>query len=811
MSDMRDARTGPFAQAVHDAVSAFTDGLPVALLMLDRQGLASRANAAFAALCGLAPAEVLGLGWRLAVHPDSQRRLDDALAAGGAFALGLRLRRADGSKAWVELKARPQDGGMLCTVIDVTADRLRERAARGESERFRLLADNLPVLIAYYASEDRVCRYANRQYARTFGHEPGAVVGRRLDEIIGPAAAALIEPQVTRVLDERQVARYERGVTVAGGEELIFDVHLLPHLDRDGRRTLGVFVLMSDVTRYRQAERQARSSDERLRKFMQASTEGIAFIRHGLVVDANPPLLALLGHALDGVVGRPVLDFVAPELRGGLRARTAQGEDVAGEASVLHRDGHRIPVEFRLRTMNLRGEALQMVIVRDQRDRLAAQARIHFLAHHDPLTGLPNRGTFLDLAEQLFARAQAETTRVALLFVDIDHFKRVNDSLGHLAGDAMLKTVAQRITDTLRVTDLVGRFAGDEFVVLLGGNPERAAIEEVARKLLEAIERPMTLDGPSISVTSSIGIAVYPDHTRDPAELLKQADTAMYHAKARGRARLSFFEPAMARAAYDALVLESDLAQALREGQFELAYQPQVRAGDGALVGLEALVRWNHPERGWVSPDEFIPLAEQRRLMLGIGQWVLGEALRETMRLRRAGWADLRVGVNLTAIQLRGTGFVELVRQALADNGADATCLELEITERMLMDDLPGSQATLQALRADGVHFALDDFGTGYTSLSQLKTLRVDRLKIDRSFVQDLPQDAASAAVAEAIIRLARGLNLDVVAEGVETAAQWRWLAEHGCPQVQGHLVALPMTAGQLHAWLDERLTGPRA
>jgi diguanylate cyclase (GGDEF)-like protein len=436
----------------------------------------------------------------------------------------------------------------------------------------------------------------------------------------------------------------------------------------------------------------------------------------------------------------------------------------------------------------------------------AAEARIQFLRQHNPLTGLPNRDSFLRRAGEQIERASQQGQALALLFVDIDHYKRVNESLGHEAGDAVLRTLAQRITEVLRVTDNVGHFAGDQFLVLLGGNPEEAAILEVSRKLLQAIEAPLSL-GPQrrISVTASVGVALYPLHSQQAGTLLRQADTAATQAKRRGRAQALWFQPEMGAAAYDALVLESDLGRALAEGQFELAFQPQVRWGDGVLVGMEALVRWRHPQRGWVSPDDFIPVAEQRRLMLGIGQWVFSEALRCWRLWRDQAGVAARVGVNLSAMQFQGRGFVEWVRQALDDSGVSGEALELEVTERMIMDDLPDAQASLQALRSLGVHVALDDFGTGTTSLSQLKHLGVDRLKIDRSFVQDLPGDAASAAVAKAIISLGQGLGLQVLAEGVETEAQWAWLAEQGCLMAQGHWIAQPMNAADFGRWLQAR------
>ena len=677
-------------------------------------------------------------------------------------------------------------------------------ALRAEVAQLRLLANNVPVAIAYYESTGFTCRFANRGYAEMFGYDEQSIIGLKLAQVIGAEAARLIQPQVDAVLLQRRGLSYERELPGPQGDTRWIDVNLLPDLDAAGR-PVGAFVLIADITRYRRAELALRDSEERLAKFLHANAEGIVFHEGGLITDVNPPLLALLGHTLDEMLGRAALDFIAPEQRERVEGVMRAGEELSYETAVLHRDGTALPVEFIVRTMQYQGQRLRMTIVRDLRDRMAARARIDYLAHHDALTGLPNRSAFIEQLEVLLPRARSRGEMVALLFIDLDHFKRVNDSLGHLSGDTLLQTVARRITATLRSGDLVSRFGGDEFVVLLAGSTPAAAALEVAEKLLAAIGAPVQVEGASISVTPSIGAALFPRDGESSELLIKHADTAMYHAKAKGRAQCRFFEPAMAEAAYTALAMESRLAQAVRDNEFVLHYQPQLSLANGAVVGCEALVRWAHPQRGLLGPDAFIPLAESSRLILPIGQWVLREAVRQAQHWRALGWQQLPVAVNLSTLQFQAPDFVESIERVLAAAGADGSLLELELTERMLMEELPTVRAALHRLKALGARISVDDFGTGYTSLGHLKDLPVDRLKIDRSFVKDLPDDARSAAIARAIIQMARSLGLRTVAEGVETVAQRAWMRAHGCHELQGFLEARPMPPAAFEAWLRER------
>jgi len=677
-------------------------------------------------------------------------------------------------------------------------------ALRAEVVQLRLLANNVPVAIAYFEARGYTCRFANLGYASMFGRDEQSVIGLTFAQIIGDEAARQIQPKVDTILREHRSASYERQLPAADGGTRWIEVSLLPHLDATGT-AVGAFVLIADITHHRRAELALRESEERLAKFMHASAEGIVFHRGGIVTDANPPALALLGRTLPEVLGQPALDFVAPDQRERVGAVMAAGSEITYETAVQHRDGTRLPVEFIVRTMEHHGERLRMTIVRDLRDRMADQARIHHLAHHDALTGLPNRGAFIDRLEGLLPYARARGATLALLFIDLDHFKRVNDSLGHLAGDALLQTVAHRITSALRVGDLVARFGGDEFVVLLSGDQPAAAVREVAHKLLAVIGAPVEVEGASISVTPSIGISMFPQDGQTPDALIKHADTAMYHAKSRGRADCRFFEPVMAEAAYADLAMESRLAQAIRDREFVLHYQPQLSLHDGALVGCEALIRWAHPERGLILPDAFIPLAESRRLMLPIGDWVLREAVAQARRWHLAGLASVPIAVNLSTTQFQSVGFVDAVQRLLGEQGVEGRLLEIELTERMLMDELASVRDSLERLRALGVRIAVDDFGTGYTSLGHLKSLPVDRLKIDRSFIRDLPGDTGSAAIAGAVIQMAHGLGMRTLAEGVETAAQRDWVAARGCDELQGNLEAEPMPAAAFEDWLRAR------
>ncbi|MBL8447276.1 MAG: EAL domain-containing protein [Zoogloeaceae bacterium] len=430
-----------------------------------------------------------------------------------------------------------------------------------------------------------------------------------------------------------------------------------------------------------------------------------------------------------------------------------------------------------------------------------AEAHIHFLARYDALTGLPNRTHWQEHARTVVADAQRHGDPVAVLFLDLDNFKTVNDSLGHPVGDRLLTAVVARFASCLRATDLLARLGGDEFVVLISRFHQREDVARVAAKLIDSLRRPVAIDMHELSVGVSIGIALYPDDGNDVDTLLKHADVAMYGAKQAGRNAYHFFEVHMNDVALERLQIDHALRRALERKELVLHYQPKLDLVKGRATGCEALVRWQHPERGMIPPAHFIPIAEDTGLILPIGEWVLTEACRQQAELARQG-VDLSIAINISALQFRRPDFADRVKRILAQTGADPARIELEITESALMEPDEAMLERLAILREQGITLALDDFGTGYSSLAYLRRLPIQCLKIDRSFVQDLPGDPEDEAIATATLSLARDLGLRVVAEGVETAAQREYLADRGCHLIQGYLVARPMPIGDLIHWL---------
>ena len=531
----------------------------------------------------------------------------------------------------------------------------------------------------------------------------------------------------------------------------------------------------------------------RMRLLSDISQEVLIIERGGIILQINTAGGRLFGVPAERLVGREVLDLVAQADHPTVlkRVRDIVRDGRPEEIQVRTGSGALIAVELSCSTIDYEGRTATAIAFRDLTDRKRDEARIRHLAHHDALTDLPNRFLLQERLSYALDAATASKAEVALLYIDLDRFKPINDLLGHGGGDSLLIQVAQRLQAELRATDTLARVGGDEFVVVM--NTGRAALAaSLAQRLIDSIARPFDLDGHQVEIGTSVGIALFPGDCSSQDTLMHAADTALYRAKQDRRGTFRFFEAAMDENLQARRQLEQDLRHAVDRGEFELYYQPLVSCTTEEVEGYEALLRWHHPQRGLVPPMEFIPLAEETGLIVKISQWVLQAACQAA-----AGWErPHRVAVNISPVQFRQSDLPQTVAETLASTGLLPSRLEIEITEGVLMEDTARAIEILSALRAQGVRIALDDFGTGYSSLSYLRSFRFDKLKIDRSFIQGLEHGEEATMIVRTIIGLAHNLGLSIVAEGIETTAQLEVIRDHRCDQMQGYLLGRPRPMG---------------
>ena len=552
-----------------------------------------------------------------------------------------------------------------------------------------------------------------------------------------------------------------------------------------------------------EAEKALRASEERLHGIVHMAAEAIVVVDEDFhVILFNPTAEAIFGCPAAEAVGGSVERFIPPRLRDAWRAYLA--EFLAGgrrvirmgdhaEIAGLRADGEEFPVELSLARITHSGPPLYSAVLNDVSARRRDAARLLALANDDPLTALPNRALFHQRLQRALLRAQRFNEGVAVLVIDLDRFKNVNDTLGHEVGDRVLQAVADRLKAGVREVDTVSRLGGDEFAVLVENVTETRIVATIAGKLLKEIAEVLMLGGHEYQITASIGISAYPADGSDATTLLKNADIAMYRAKEQGKNNVQFYAAEMNAHSMARLSLETGLRHALDRGEFLLHYQPKVDIASGRIVGMEALVRWMRPQLGMVSPAEFIPLAEETGLIVPIGAWVLRAACERNSAWQRLGMAPLRVAVNLSARQFVQANLVSEVARVLDASRLAPASLELEITESMVMDNPERAIQTLRQLKSMGIALAIDDFGTGYSSLGYLKRFPIDNIKIDRSFIKDIPRNADDATITRTIIDMTHNLRLRVVAEGVETAAQLDFLRRHGCDEMQGYYFSRPL------------------
>ncbi len=557
----------------------------------------------------------------------------------------------------------------------------------------------------------------------------------------------------------------------------------------------------------------ASGADHLLRLFEQSESGLLTCTADGRVRRCSPVAAEMLGAVAEAVIGTQISRWLTP-----LGTEDAGYPSGQWETTARRRTGSTFPVELTVSEAQLDDRPQRIMVVRDITDRKLTQERLTFLANYDSLTGLPNRVLFRDRLAQAMARARRTGTPMALMFLDLDNFKVINDSLGHDVGDQLLRHVAEALKGCLREVDsvtrrssaedafTVSRLGGDEFTVIAEevAGPDEAA--QIARRILEVLERPVRMLETDLYVSASIGISMFPADDADLDGLIRHTDMAMYRSKAMGRSTYSFYSQELSAEVAARLQLENSLRRAHEQREFVVFYQPKAALATGEITGVEALIRWHRPGHGTVAPDRFIGALEDSGLILPVGAWVLRTALQQLAAWDASGLPPLNVAVNLSARQFRQEYLAKFVAQTLAETGIAPHRLELELTESLLMEDNEANRNVLASLAAMGVRVAIDDFGTGHSSLSYLKRFDVDTLKIDRSFVSELPHDAEDAAIATAVVAMGHSLNMKVVAEGVETDAQAEFLLALGCDEMQGYLLSRPLPAPQLTAWLARQV-----
>jgi len=680
-----------------------------------------------------------------------------------------------------------------------------QRASLQNQNYLEQVIDGMPAGLVVVDAELRACSM-NRMMADLLGAPDEALAEERL-----PLITLIPSPELAAHAAEtlRSGAPHDNVLVTLDGR-----ADGLRYVDFNIRRARkdGVHILLligQDITFRRKARLRLQESEEFFRLTFNQAAVGIVLLgADGRVLRTNSKMSQILGYSEVELLARFYQQFMCGEdlaeeqaLIGGLRA--GEITEYQREKRLLRRDGSRVWVSVTVSSMrDANGKQRFICVVKDiQRQKQAEEALLR-MANHDALTGLPNRVLMQDRLSQAIMQAHRTRRQVAVMFIDLDRFKHVNDSLGHDAGDQLIVEIGRRLSNSLRESDTVARQGGDEFVVVLPDLPGEDDAAKVARKLLDNLFQPLTLRGQEVFPSGSIGIAMYPRDGEDSTTLLKCADSAMYGSKGQGGNHYSFYTAEMGAQAYEHLRMEGALQRALQREEFLLHYQPVVDIGSGVVTGVEALLRWQPLDREMVAPSEFIPLAEETGLIVPIGDWVLATAMRQQVAWVDAGLPPVRISVNLSARQFLGQDVAQRVGVLLKETGCDPGFLTLEITESVLMENPLAATETMGRLAAMGVQLAIDDFGTGYSSLASLKRFPIHSLKIDRSFVMDLTQDADDAAIVNAVIALAHSMKLNVIAEGVETQEQLAFLQRHGCDQMQGYCFSKPVAPQGIEAML---------
>ncbi|QJR13474.1 sensor domain-containing protein [Usitatibacter palustris] len=812
--------------AQEEELRFFAENIPEAIVYMDNEKGCTFANNVFLATRGFTREFAMGKFPEDVYPPEMLALLRPHItsALSGEPSSFERVHRLpDGTERWVRTTIAPRYGhdgrvmGYYVVSIDINDVKVAQQVIAEKERELRQVIDSIPTPMVYCDHEGRY-RYVNDAFLSYIGLEANQVIGHSVRELLGEDRWSLFSPSLERVRAGESL-QVERLIRFADGRTRWMNVRLTPRVDADGR-FLGHYATSSDIHEQKMVEQELRRTNTMLSAhFDNTPLAVIEWDTDFRVVRWSGQAEQIFGWSATEALGRSAKSW-----------RLVYEEDAASVEAVISRlfsgaephgtllnrnyrkDGSVIWVEWH--NSALRDEANRVISVlslaQDVSSRIQAEERLQFMATHDGLTGLPNRVLLNDRLDGALARARRAKRRVAVMFLDLDHFKDVNDTLGHRVGDLVLKELSRRLRATLRQSDLLARISGDEFVMVLEDLPSNETHERIAGKVLDEARRVFSVEGNEVHVSASLGLAVYPEDGNDGEMLLKNADAAMYAAKELGRNNFRLYSAELAARRIRRLEMESGLRRALERGELELYYQPIVDLETGAVKRAEALLRWQEPDRGLVLPGTFLPLAEESGLGHEVGNWVFETACRQARAWRDAGLGDIVCCVNISPSQLRDSSLVPVLKRLLARAGCEAAWVQLEITETSMVRDLESVGATLSKLRALGVKIAIDDFGTGFSSLSHLRHLAVDTLKIDKTFVADIdagrsgkPRVATgSTAIVSAVLGLAKGLGLDVVAEGIEKPEQLAFLARAGCISGQGYLFCAPLPAAEFEKWV---------
>lgn len=701
----------------------------------------------------------------------------------------------------------------ISSVRDVTEEEEAQIALIENERRYRLLAENVNDVI-WAVDTNLNFTFISSSIFSMLGYKPDEIYRGAVNGVFTRGDLKKIDQRLKVALKHSTTSSRKSGdaifkidmtATCKGGQELIIEVQA-SYLWDENRKLEGIFGIVRNVTEARQIERELLLAGQ----VFDNSTEAILVTdSKGCVINANPAFFEVSQFIPDQVRGLRPDDIINPKFHGSdfysdVGQAILEDSYWQGEVHYLRKNGEeRVSWTGISATRSRSGKVQNLIIIAsDITERKVIERRIHKLAYFDPLTGLPNRSQMHERLEQMVISARQTKAHIAVLFLDLDRFKPINDTMGHPAGDRVLKEVATRLQNCLKRQDLICRMSGDEFTIALSDQKSADSAAntavKVGERVLHALQQPFFIEQRELFLTGSVGIAIFPHDGQTVMELLKNSDMAMYHAKDDGRNNVQFFDEHMNKKAVELLEMENDLRYAIEREELELYYQPQYAAADCSMQGVEALLRWHHSSKGMIPPGHFIPIIEDTGLIIPIGEWVLRQACKDMAKWQKQNTGVDRIAINVSARQFKQPGFIVLVQEVIRDSGIDPNQLELELTESILIDDLEHTLDVLTRLRAMGVRMAIDDFGTGYSSLNYLKQFPVDTLKIDQSFIQNLPDNNDDAQITRTIISMAHNLGLGVIAEGVETKEQLEFLQMVNCEEVQGFYFSKPIPASQL-------------